>query len=61
MSFAIHSDVAVYLDDSLKRFERVYPAAGSGHSAVNLTLEELEKYSGCTQWIDVCKDWNENE
>lgn len=59
--FVIHSDVAVYLDDSLKRFERVYPAAGSGHSAVSLTLEELEKYSGCTQWVDVCKDWNENE
>lgn len=59
--FVIHSDVAVYLDESLKRFERVYPAAGSGHSAVNLTLEELEKYSGYTQWVDVCKNWNENE
>ena len=55
--FVIPSDVTVYLDVSLKRFERVYPAAGSDHSAVDLTLEELEKYSHCTQWVDVCKDW----
>lgn len=46
----------MYLDKSLKRFERVYPAAGSGHSAVDLTVEELEKYSGYQQWIDVGKE-----
>lgn len=55
--FAIKPDVVVYLDESLKRFEIVYPAAGSGHSAVELSINELEKYSGSIGWIDVCKDW----
>ena len=55
--FVIKKGVPVYLDESLKRFERVYPAAGSGHSAVDLSLEELEKYSKCSGWVDVCKDW----
>lgn len=54
--FVVKEGVTVYLDKSLKRFERVYPAAGSGHSAVDLTVEELEKYSGCKQWIDVGKE-----
>lgn len=54
--FVVKEGVIVYLDKSLKRFERVYPAAGSGHSAVDLTVEELEKYSGCKQWIDVGKE-----
>lgn len=53
--FAIPESVAVYLDDSLKRFEIVYPAAGSGNSAIGLNLEELEKYSKAQAWIDVCK------
>ncbi len=53
--FSINSDVIVYLDESLKRFDRVYPAAGNGHSAVVLSVEELEEYSGFTEWIDVCK------
>ena len=44
--FVTKPGIPVYLDESLKRFERVYPAAGSGHSAVDLTVEELEKYSG---------------
>ena len=55
--FGVKEGVQIWLDVSLKRFERVYPAAGSDHSAVDLTLEELEKYSHCTQWVDVCKDW----
>ena len=54
--FVVKEGVCVYLDKSLKRFERVYPAAGSGHSAVDLTVEELEKYSGYQQWIDVGKE-----
>lgn len=54
--FVVKEGVSVYLDKSLKRFERVYPAAGSGHSAVDLTVEELEKYSGYQQWIDVGKE-----
>jgi prolyl-tRNA editing enzyme YbaK/EbsC (Cys-tRNA(Pro) deacylase) len=55
--FAIKDGVTVYLDESLKRFETVFPACGSSNSAIELTMEELEKYSGFTEWIDVCKDW----
>ena len=53
--FAINPNVTVYLDDSLKRFETVFPACGSSNSAIELTLNELEKYSGYTKWISVCK------
>lgn len=53
--FVIKEDVTVYLDVSLKRFERVYPAAGSGHSAVDLSIEELEVHSKVTEWVDICK------
>ena len=53
--FGINDDVEVYLDDSMKRFEYVYPAAGSSNSAIKLTLPELEKYSNFKEWIDVCK------
>ena len=53
--FAVNPDVAVYLDLSLKRFQRVYPAAGNGHSAVDLSPEELAEYSKVVDWIDVCK------
>lgn len=55
--FAIPDTVTVYLDESLKRFETVFPACGSSNSAIELTLPELEKYSNFTGWIDVCKDW----
>lgn len=55
--FAINPGVEVYLDVSLKRFETVFPAAGSENSAIELTCEELEKYAGALGWIDVCKDW----
>ena len=48
-------DVDVYCDDSLKRFETVFPACGSANSAIEFTLEELEKYSLSKGWIDVCK------
>lgn len=53
--FAVNEGCKVYLDVSLKRFEIVYPAAGNAASAVELSPEELEKYSGCIEWIDVCK------
>ena len=53
--FAINEGVTVYLDESLKRFETVFPACGSSNSAIELTPEELEKYSDYKQWIDVCK------
>ena len=55
--FAVNDGVEIYLDESLKRFETVFPAAGSGNSAIELTIDELEKYSGYTKWINVCKDW----
>ena len=53
--FAINKNVVVYLDESLKRFETVFPACGSSNSAIELTIEELEKYSGFREWVDVCK------
>ena len=56
--FGVEKDVEVYLDVSLKRFQTVFPAAGSANSAIELTIEELEKYSGYKQWVDVCKGWN---
>ena len=56
--FAIeHPNVTTYLDISLKRFDIVYPAAGSANSAVELSLPELEECSGSAGWIDVCKGW----
>ena len=55
--FAINDNVKVYLDESLKRFETVFPAAGSPNSAIELTIPELEKYSNFLQWVDVCKEW----
>jgi len=55
--FAVKDNVKVYLDISLKRFNTVFPACGSSNSAIELTLDELEKYSNCISWIDVCKEW----
>ena len=55
--FAVNSNVDIYLDDSLKRFETVFPACGSSNSAIELTIAELEKYSNSTGWFDLCKDW----
>ena len=53
--FAVNNGVDVYLDVSLKRFDTVFPACGSSNSAIELTMEELEKYSSnFKQWIDVC-------
>ena len=57
--FGINDGVTVYLDESLERFETVFPACGSSNSAIELTIEELEKYSGFAAWVDVCKGWNE--
>lgn len=57
--FAVNEGITIYLDRSLKRFQTVFPACGSSNSAIELTIEELEKYSSFTAWIDVCKGWNE--
>ena len=53
--FAVNEGVSVYLDESLKRFETVFPACGSSNSAIELTVPELEKYSRSLGWIDVSK------
>lgn len=53
--FAVNEGVSVYLDESLKRFETVFPACGSSNSAIELTVPELEKYSRFLGWIDVSK------
>lgn len=53
--FAVKEGVTVYLDASMKRFETVFPAAGSGNSAIEMTLEELERFGASAGWIDVCK------
>jgi len=57
--FAINEGVSVYLDESLQRFETVFPACGSANSAIELTIAELEKYSGYIEWVDVCKGWQQ--
>ena len=54
--FGIPEDVTVYLDESLRQFETVYPAAGNDHSAVKLTLAELEQVANAKGWVDVCKE-----
>ena len=59
--FANPAGVDTYLDVSLKRFDTVFPAAGSSNSAIELTCEELERYSNAAGWIDVCKNWLETE
>ena len=60
--FALPENVKVYLDASLRRFETVFPAAGSDNSAIELTCEELERYASNFQsWVDVCKGWRPEE
>ena len=61
--FAVENPaVETYLDESLRRFATVFPAAGSSNSAIELTLPELEEFSRCAGWVDVCKNWsNEGE
>ena len=53
--FAVNAGVTVYLDESLRRFETVFPACGSSNSAIELTCDELFRYSNAENWIDVCK------
>ncbi|MGN0272554.1 MAG: YbaK/EbsC family protein [Lachnospiraceae bacterium] len=54
--FAVNEGVKIYLDESLKRFETVFPACGSSNSAAEFTISELEKYTNYLEWIDVCKN-----
>ena len=53
--FAVNEGVTIYLDEKLKRFETVFPACSSSNSAIELTIPELERYSGCKEWVDLCK------
>ena len=59
LSFRTNEGVTVFLDESLRRFETVFPACGSSNSAIELTIPELEKYSGFKAWVDICKGWRE--
>lgn len=59
--FAVAQGVEVYLDVSLKRFERVYPAGGDGNSFVSLSIPELQQYANAKAWVDVCDRWFINE
>lgn len=54
--FGIRDGVEVYLDESLRQFETVYPAVGDDHSAVRLSVDELEQIAGAKGWVDVCKE-----
>ena len=56
--FGVKPGVEIYLDESLRRFDTVFPAAGSSNSAIELSMEELERFSGSTNWVDVCKGWS---
>lgn len=56
--FGINEGVDVYLDESLKRFETVFPACGSSNSAIEMTIPDMEKYAqNFIGWVDVCKNW----
>ena len=59
--FALPEDVSVYLDESLRRFETVFPAVGSAASAIELTCPELERCCGerFCRWVDLCRSWQE--
>ena len=54
--FGVREGIQVYLDESLRRFDTVYPAAGDDHSAVKLTIAELEDVADAAGWVDVCKE-----
>lgn len=59
--FAVPETTDIYLDESLKRFSSVYPACGSDNSAIEVTMEDLERMVPYVSWVDVCKGWKEEE
>lgn len=59
--FTVPAPVEVWLDESLKRFDIVYPACGSDNSAVRVTIPELERLSRANGWVNVCKGWTEEK
>lgn len=54
--FGVNDGIKIYLDESLKRFSKVYPACGSSNSAIGLTIKQLEEIVNYESWIDVCKN-----
>ena len=58
--FAVKEDAKIYLDESLRRFATIFPAAGTPQSAAEMSCDELEKASNALGWADLCKDWQEN-
>lgn len=59
--FAVLDTASVYLDESLNRFDTVFPACGSSNSAIELTIDELKRYSKYIKTVDVCKNWQNAE
>jgi prolyl-tRNA editing enzyme YbaK/EbsC (Cys-tRNA(Pro) deacylase) len=59
--FALKDDVPVYLDISLQRFNTLFPACGSSNSAIELSCNEIEKFSSSVKWVDVCKGWQNDD
>ena len=59
--FGANPEARVYLDESLRRFEVVYPACGNDHSGVRLTIPELERATNAAGWVDVCRGWREDD
>ena len=58
-TFALPEGTKAYADISMKRFDTVFPAAGSSNSAIELTCDELYHYGNCVEWVDICKGWQE--
>ncbi|MGL4791088.1 MAG: YbaK/EbsC family protein [Anaerotignaceae bacterium] len=56
-SFGVPENIVSYVDISLKRFETVFPACGSGNSAIELNCDDLFQLTKAQEWVDVCKDW----
>jgi prolyl-tRNA editing enzyme YbaK/EbsC (Cys-tRNA(Pro) deacylase) len=57
--FGLKNDLCVFLDVSMRRFKTLFPACGSPNSAIELTIDELSRYSSAKDWVDVCKGWEE--
>lgn len=58
--FGLKNEWPVFMDESLKRFETVFPACGSGNSAIELKIDELYTFGRAKKWVDVCKGWRED-
>lgn len=59
--FGLANELDIYLDESMKRFDTLFPACGSTNSAIELTCEEIQEYSNAKGWVNVCKGWEEEE